>query len=214
MKIGYFVLVALLMPWLMGAILITHSEMQSVWSLNAKNYNVTRLEEGDLAASLSTYSKNNVLVVCFNAMNSLSASIYSRNDNLARAQICSDHAVSILKSDPTMALGWVIRAHTEFLKGAFATGAQYLEISQKIAPHESWLAEARVVVFLKAAQFAALDQNSAFLDDAELLFTSAAKTRWLARQWRVHELARPAIELALSQADNKMQRIFIEQARR
>lgn len=198
---------------LFSAFSAAYNEAQVVLKGNAQSFNLVQMQADDVDFSLSTASKNTLLKTCFDAMNSVLALASDVKSNQDRANICAQKANEIIAKEPNMSLAWVVLADSMIVNGRYSEIEGVLSLSKNSAPNEGWLAQARLVVFLKASAHVDLAKNEVFKNDVNVVLTDRIDTQWLARQWSLNEIARPAIETAVALTGRKEQNRFVRMLR-
>lgn len=184
-------------------------EAESVVEYNSRTLVNEEIDVAQISQSISTYSKNNVLKACFEAMNSFEALKSGIEDRLILARQCASQAKLALENNPTMSLAWVVIADSQVLEGLENDALRSLENSLVSAPKEGWLSKTRLHVSLKLSDQLLLEKEDMVLLDLIVLAKSRENIDWIAKRWKHYKFARPTIEVAVSKANPDIQWLFV-----
>lgn len=184
-------------------------EAESVVEYNSRTFATENMGVAQISQSISTFSKNNVLKACFEAMNSFEALRSDMEERLYQARLCASQAKLALEKNPTMSLAWVIIADSQILEGLEHNALKSLERSLVLAPNEGWLSKTRLHVSLKLSDQLLVEKEDMVLRDMVVLARSRENIDWIAQRWKHFEFARPTIEVAVSKADPDIQWLFV-----
>jgi hypothetical protein len=167
------------------------------------------IEHGRQALGLSVLSKSYALMDCDEALTSPVMRLQPRPKRLRVAQQCLETVRAVISTNPADGLGEVVGARASALLGDTQGSLLHLDRSFAIAPHESWIAQRRLLVVWQWELMRNAANATAYRKDVALIAGSDEGRQWLAHWYIARPDLREFIIGGLEEASNNDKKAFL-----